>query len=206
MAAERKRPWYLVFALLGAMALGTTGACSGWQRVTLYRESIDPLVAQGVSDVADRTAIETRLDAFVHALDAAKARGWPLAVAALLLGGAMMILSMRALGGNGGARAALIQVVVAQAGLNGLSYWLMRDVTEAEMRLNDAAQAAKIHAQVPDRLQADEASRTMAGVARAASPIALALSTLGSALVVVALTRRRARDFFDASSAALQER
>jgi hypothetical protein len=206
MAAERKRPWYLVFALLGAMALGTTGACSGWRSVSLYRESIDPLVAQGVSDAADRAAIESRLDAFVRALDAAKSRGWPLAVATLLLGGAMMMLSMRALGGNGWARAALIQVVVAQAGLNGLSYWLMRDVTEAEMHLFDAAQAAKLHAQVPDRLEADETSKTMAGMARVASPIVLVLSSLGSALVVVALTRRRARDFFDAAAAAIQER
>jgi hypothetical protein len=206
MAAERKRPWYLVFALLGAMALGTSGACSGWETVTQYRGSIDPLVAQGVPDAADRAAIETRVDAYVRALDAAKSRGWPLAVAALLLGGATMLFSMRALGGSSGARAALIQVVVAQAGLNGLSYWLMRDVTEAKLRYVDAFQAAENHAQVPDRLQADDRSRAMASMLRVASPIVLALSTLGSALVVVALTRRRARDFFDASAAAIQER
>jgi hypothetical protein len=43
-------------------------------------------------------------------------------------------------------------------------------------------------------------------MARVASPIVLVLSSLGSALVVVALTRRRARDFFDAAAAAIQER
>ena len=82
----------------------------------------------------------------------------------------------------------------------------MRDVTEAELRYIDAFQAAENHVQVPDRLQADDRSRAMASMLRVASPIVLALSTLGSALVVVALTRRRTRDFFDASAAAVQER
>ena len=30
VSAERKRPWYLVLALLGALALGTAGAFQGW--------------------------------------------------------------------------------------------------------------------------------------------------------------------------------
>lgn len=206
MPAERKRPWYLVFALLGAMLLGTTGACGGWRSVSQYRETIDPLIAQGVSDPADRAAIESRVDAYVRALDAAKARGWPLAVATLLLGVAMMVFSLRTLGGNRSARAVLVQLVVAQAAVNALSFWLLPDVSEAELRLLDAIQAADIHVRVTDRVQADETGRTTAKVLRVAKPIVLALSTLGSALVVVALTRRRAREFFDPSAAALPER
>jgi len=207
MPAERKRPWYLVLALLGALALGTTGACSGWSTVTLYREPVDPaLQAQGVTDQADRAAIESRVEAYVRTLDAAKSRGWPLAVATLLLGGAIVVFSMRALGGSRGARVALVQLVVAQAGLNGLGYWLMRDVFDSELRFIEARQAAEFHDKVPDRPHADEMSRATASMLRVANPIALALRTLGSVLVVVALTRRRSRDFFDASATAVQER
>jgi hypothetical protein len=59
---------------------------------------------------------------------------------------------------------------------------------------------------VQDRARADEMLRTTTGTARIVNPLSLVLSTLGSALVVVALTRRRSRDFFDASAAALEER
>ncbi len=206
-AAERKRPWYLVLALLGALALGTTGACSGWSTVTLYREPIDPSVAaQGITDDGDRATVSSRVEAYVHTLDAAKSRGWPLGVATLLVGGAMMIFAMRALGGSGGARTALVQLVVAQAGLNVASYWLMRDVFDADLRVFEARQAAEIHERIREKPRADEMSRTTVAILRAANPVAIALRTIGSALVVVALTRRRSRDFFDASAAALEER
>lgn len=211
MSAERKRPWYLVLALLGALALGTTGACSGWGTVMLYREPeparllVNPSLP-GVTDPADRAAIESRVAADVRTLDAAKPRGWPVAVGTLLLGTAVLFFAMRALGGSRGARAALVQLVVAQAGLSVLGYWLTRDVLDADVRLTEAIQAAGFHEKVPDRPQADEMSRTAATILRVASPIALALRSLGSILVVVALTRRRARDFFDASAAAVQER
>ena len=134
MPAERKRPWYLVLALLGALALGMTGACNGWAAVTLYREPVDvSLSGQGISDPADRAAVEARVDSYVRTLDGAKTRGWPIAVAGLLLGGAMVVFSMRALGGSRGARAVLVQLAVAQAGLNAASYWLLRDVMDADL-------------------------------------------------------------------------
>ena len=207
MPAERKRPWYLVLALLGALALGTTGACSGWSTVTLYRESIDVAAAsEGIADPDDRAAVESRIDAYVRTLDAAKSRGWPLGVAALLIGGAIVFVAWRAMSGSGGARAALVQLVVAQAGLNAASFWLMRDVFDADPRVFEARQAADLHERVPDKPRADEMSRAAVSMLRAANPVALALRTLGSALVVIALTRRRSRDFFDAATAAVEER
>src|SRR5258708_34261957 len=129
--AERKRPWYLVLALLGALALGTTGACSGWTTVAVYREPIDPTFAsEGISDEADRVAVVTRVQTYLQTLDAAKRRGWPIGVATLLLGSAVFVFAMRALGGNGGARAALIQGVLAQAGVSAAAFWLIRGVFE----------------------------------------------------------------------------
>jgi hypothetical protein len=207
MPAERKRPWYLVLALLGALALGMTGACNGWAAVTLYREPVDvSLSGEGISDPADRTAVEARVDSYVRTLDAAKSRGWPLAVAGLLLGGAMVIFSMRALGGSRGARAALVQLTVAQAGLTAAGYWLLRDVMEADTRWREASQVADVHERVADRTRAEEVLRAPLAIVRARNPIGFVLSTVGSVLVVVALTRRRSRDFFDAAAAAVEER
>jgi hypothetical protein len=207
MAAERKRPLYLVLALLGALALGTMGACSGWSTVALYREPIDPsLAGQGIADEADRAAVVARVAAYLQTLDAAKARGWPLGVAALLLGSAIVIFAMRALGNSGGARAALVQLVVVQAGAHAASYWLLRDVSEAELRYQEARQAAENHERAIDRPRGDAMARIGAEKVWAARPFLFALHALGSALVVVGLTRRRSRDFFDAAGEAVEER
>jgi hypothetical protein len=142
----------------------------------------------------------------VHAIDAEKSRGWPIAVATLLLGGAMIVFSMRALGGSAGARAALVQIVVAQAGLNVASYWLLRDVQNAEVAVGVARQVATIHENVTDHERADEMLRATRASARIVNPLALFLGTLASALVVVALTRRRSRDFFEGATPAVEER
>jgi hypothetical protein len=206
MPSERKRPWYLVLALLGALALGMTGAGNGWAAWTLYREPVDvTLAGQGISDPTDRSIVEARVDAYVHALDAAKSRGWPITVGVFLLGSAMLVLSMRALGGSGGARAALVQVVVAQAGLNVASYWLLRDVVAADTRWLEATEVASVHQNVADRSLADQVLGIKVGLARARNPVGLMLSTLGSMLVVVALTRPRSRQFFEAAAAAVEE-
>ncbi|HEY8087353.1 MAG TPA: hypothetical protein VIF09_05900 [Polyangiaceae bacterium] len=207
MPSERKRPWFLVLALLGALALGMTGAYGGWAAWTLYREPVDvSLVGQGFSDPADRAAVQSRVDAYLHTLDAAKPRGWPVAVATLLLGATVVLLSMRVLGGSGGARAALVQLVLAQAGLNAASYWLLRDVVEADTRLFEAHAIAELHERFPTRSRDDLVLQMTRGEARAKNPVGLVLSTLGSLLVVVGLTRRRSREFLETAAAAVEER
>jgi hypothetical protein len=118
----------------------------------------------------------------------------------------MVMFAMRAISGSRGARSALVQLVVAQAGLNAASYWLLRDVMNADTRCQEARQVAYAHDHIPDRTQADDALRSTLAMVRARNPIGLVLNALGSALIVVALTRRRSRDFFDAAAAAIEER
>jgi hypothetical protein len=206
VSAERKRPWYLVLALLGALALGTAGAFQGWGTFVSYHDPIDPtVVGSGIGDEADRVAVIARFESYLKVLDVAKSRAWPLGVATLVLGTAIFVFGMRALGGSATARAALVQLVVAQAVANAASYWLLRDVFEAELSMREAQDAAASHDNVPERDQA-EVLRAAAKMRRAGYPIALALDTLGSALIIVALTRRRSRAFFDPASPALGER
>jgi hypothetical protein len=183
------------------------GACNGWTTVTIYRLPVDPSSwTSGIADEGDRAIVQSRYEGYLQALDTAKPRGWPIAVATLLLGAAMVFFAMRAMGGSRGARAALVQLVVAQAGLTGVSYWLLRDVDDAELRWMQAWQGAKQHETVPERKQADEYARVGDRLLYMWNPVKLVLRTLGSAFVVVALTRRGSKDFFDAAGAAIEER
>jgi hypothetical protein len=203
-APKRKRPWYLVLALVGAVTLGSMGACGGWGMVTLYRETIDPaVVGQHIADEADRAAVVARFQSYLEALDAAKARGWPIAVASLLLGGAVVVAAIRTMRGRGSARKALIQLLIAQAGTSALSYWLIPDVFDARLRFVEADQSADIHERVRDRPRADELVRGRSRLLHAATPIDFALWTVGSALVVFALTRRRAQELLDSANEAM---
>jgi hypothetical protein len=202
---ERKRPWYLVLALLGALALGTAGAFQGWGTFISYRDPIDPsMVGSGIPDEAERLAVIARFQAYVQTLDAAKPRAWPLGVAMLILGSAIFVFAMRTLGGSNSARAALVQLVIAQAGVNAASYWLLRDVFEADLRFMEAKDAAESHERVPERDRA-EVLRAASKMRRAGYPIAFVLDTLSSALIIVALTRQRSRAFFDAAGQAVRE-
>jgi hypothetical protein len=193
-ASERKRPWYLVLSLLAALAFGANGARSAWAMMMLYHEPIDPSMAgHGIADEADRAAVVARVEAYVHAIDAAKSRGWPLSVARLLVGVATLFFAMRAMAGSRGARTALVQLVLAQAALAVAGHWLLRDVDEAELRWIEAQQAAS-RERVPEEML------------HAAEIGVVALHLLGSGLIVFGLTRRRSRDFFESAAAAVGER
>jgi hypothetical protein len=204
--AERKRPWYLVLALLGAMAIGTAGLFQGWVIFVSYHEPIDPSIfGTGIPNEADRLAVIARFESYLQVFEAAKPRAWPVGVGALVLGGAIFVFAMRAMGGSNGARAMLVQLVMAQAGLNAAGYWLLRDVFEADLKVKEAQDAAESLDRVPERDRA-ELLRAVGRLRRASYPVELALDTLTSALIVVALTRKRARAFFDATGEALRER
>jgi hypothetical protein len=203
-AAARKRPWYLVLALLGALTLGSLGACSGWNAVTLYRESVDTSAAgDGIADEGDRAAVVARAQALLQILDAAKARGWPLAVATLILGGAVFTFAVRAMGGTSGTRSVLIQLVIAQAVVNGLSLVLLRDVFDADLRYSEACDVAKLRSLPSDGPRPEEVLHWLSIVAPVVPAIKLGLSSMMSAFIVVALTRRRSRDLLDAGTEAL---
>jgi hypothetical protein len=201
----------LVVALSVALALGMMGAYGGCGTFTFYRAPSAAVAASaaathGIEDDADRTAVSARFDAYIEALDAAKARGWPLSVATLLVGCAVIVVAMRAIGGSRNGRAALMQLVFVQAGLTAAGAWLMRDVEAAELRFQQARQAAFIHESNLEKREADHYTRMWERLSSAWTPVEVALRTLGSAFVLVALTRRRSRDFFDAAAAAIEER
>jgi hypothetical protein len=205
--AERKRPWYLALALVGGLALGLGQGCDGYLDMSFYRsERLDPsAIVQSVSNDADRITIQKRFDAWVVAMDAAKTRVFPLGVAALVLGMATIIFAMRAMAGRKSARSALIQLVIAQAALGGASFALRTDDRRAYNDLAAAVATSRARAMAPDPAQADSVARITVAAQSVMPPVYLALRTLACALIVFAITRPRAREFFDAASDPVSE-
>jgi hypothetical protein len=177
-AAGRKgqRPWFLVVALVAGWLFGAHGLVNGCSLISYYK---DDAVAESATSSDDAHHDDfVRLEPWKKALDGAKNRVFPLSAATLVLGGAMVVFAARAMGGRPRARDALIQIACVQALVAILMYALTPDVRAAEDQVErDAGYGAVFR--------------------RYAPPSLLVLRTLASALIVLALTRPRARAYFD---------
>ena len=197
--ARRKRPWYLVLAVIGAMGMGTMGACIGQEGIEIYQVSNDPTVlTQVFSDATDRAAVASQFEALLHAVDAAKSRGWPLSVMILLLGIAVFVAAFRTLRGSPGARSILVQLIIAQAAANVAGYWLMRDAVSAYIQFRQTVGLAVLHMR-PDRTREEDQALRSDALIRG-FPVSIAFGTMASALIVVGLTRRRSLEYFEAAA------
>ncbi len=202
-----KRPWYLVAALIAGWVFGFGSLNDGCRMVAFYQGAdIDEPAAQSLTDVQARDeviALETRR---VAVMDAARNRALPLAIASLLLGMAMVMLSLRSMMGRGGARRALVQVVAVQALLIVASHFLIADVRRARADVESAALIAKIREKQPDEARGEQIAAAERAFLKILPSLQLTFRTLASALIVLALTRPRVRAFFDAGAGTLSER
>jgi hypothetical protein len=206
-----KKPRYLLVALIMALVFGAGCWTEGCGRLAFYRgehNQAQSLNASIKSDV-DRGRAEDLYRRFGEVADNARARAIPLAAATFVLGAALLALASRALAGKTNTRTPLIQVVVAQAAIVMLSFFLTRDVRNAELDW-DIARNAELDREVMRRIrppqEADPAQQyeQMVPAIRALrttviDPAWLVLRTIASALIVFALTRQRSRAFFDAA-------
>jgi hypothetical protein len=162
-------------ALVGGWLFGAQGLVSGCAHISYYKD--DRVAEMQLGDEAHDDVV--RLEPWqVTALDGAKDRMFPLSAAMLVLGGAMVVFAARAMGGRPRAREVLIQLVCVQAVVAALTYALTPDLRAAEDRAwRDAGRGEVFR--------------------RVAPPTLLGLRTLASALIVLALTRPRARAYFD---------
>jgi hypothetical protein len=199
---QRKRPWYLVVALFGAWVFGAAGMVEGCAQLSYYRgeRAIDAARSgEGIPNEAERAKVIALFEAYYATLDAARPRVLPLEIAALLLGVALSVLAAGAVTGRRGSRSALLQLTVVQAGLAILSYALTPDVRRAQM---DALQRQ----QLATRYDAEAGSGTIEAEVTLTRPIwqnaptvGLSLHTFASVLIVLALTRKRAREWLEAT-------
>ena len=145
----------------------------------MYRSSSIE-IGQSIDRQQNKTEAELketheRVDQYTAALDHARSRKFPLSVATLLVGAAMVVFAQRAMVGREWARSLLVQLVLAHAALVGLDYWLTPDVRVA------LAMLFGLDADLPSMMRA--------------LAIATALSVATSLVIVIGLTREGARAF-----------
>ena len=198
----KKRPWYLVVALIGAWVFGASGMTDGCSTIAFYKsDTIDTAsAADAISDDADRAAVKAITEHYFAAVDAAKTRVYPLGVAALLLGATMWGFAAGAMAGRPGARKALLQVLCVQTALVAVGYFLTPDVRAAAL---DAEAKLRALGGPPK----DAGLLHVLGMARSAlrnPAVILGLRITSNMLIVVALTRARTRMFFEATPTAAE--
>lgn len=202
-----RRPRYLVVALVAALVFGAGCWTEGCGRLAFYRGESDNahVLHASIKDEAERARAESLYRRFTEVADENRSRAIPMAAAIFVLGAALLALASRGLAGKTNTRSALVQVVVAQAAVVAASYFVTRDVRNAE--LDWEIERTLIHQREtlpPDQYQ--ELVPMMASVRRVGVPGWLAVRTLASALIVFALTRPRSREFFEAAGGQVSER
>lgn len=202
-----KKPRYLLVALIMALVFGAGCWTEGCSRLAFYRGERDQTQALNASiksDV-DRTRAEALYQRFTEVADGARGRAIPLAAATFVLGAALLALAARGLAGKANTRSSLVQVVVAQAAVVALSYFMTRDVRNAELDWEIERTLIHQHETLPPD-QYEQVVPMMHSMRAVGVPGWLIVRTLASALIVFALTRQRSREFFEAAGNAVSER
>ena len=193
----------MVAALLAALAFGVGGGREGYSDLEFFRgdqPDITRLLAS-INDDADRANISQAFDHWAVVMDAARARALPLGIATLVIGIALMLFAMRAMAGRGPARSVLLQLIVVNMGLGLVSFALLSDTRAAWQGYYAAVTRASAHAvAMPDNApDAESIARFYVAVGKWVPGLMLVLQTLSSAAIVLALTRPRSRQFFEAA-------
>jgi hypothetical protein len=189
----------LVLALLICSGLGACGATEGWGRIEIYRGAqLD--YTRDLTREEDRKSVQGAVDKMLAVMDAERPRVFPLAAAELVLGVAMFVFAAAAMTGRAGARRVLVQVVIAQAVFVVLTFVLTPKLRWSEIEIMIATASAK-QLDHGDKPEAVELTLPALRVFYRGVVIAgLAVRSAVAALVVVGLTRPRARAFYDAQS------
>jgi hypothetical protein len=201
-----KRPRYLVVALIAALVFGAGCWTEGCGRLEFYRSGEDQSVVinAGIKGDADRARAEALYHRFTAVSDDARKRVIPLAAATFVLGAALLALASRGLAGKTRSRGALMQVVAAQALVVMLAYFVTRDVHNAELDWAMERAIIQQHEALPQQ-EFDEVLPKMQAMRPYLLPSWLVFRSVASALILLALSRPRSREFFEAAGKPLSE-
>jgi len=202
-----RRPRYLVVALVLALVFGAGCWTEGCNRLAFYRGEREPHSAMiaSIDDDADRAQAQTLYDRYVDVADMQRERAIPMAAATLVLGAALLVLASRGLAGRSNTRSALMQVVAAQAVVVVASYFATREMWRADAEWQYQTTLLLHRDRIPPEGFAQQAA-AMHALARWGGPTWLVIRTVASGLIIVALSRRRSREFFDAAANPISER
>lgn len=202
-----RRPRYLVVALVAALVFGAGCWTEGCGRLAFYRGERDHggALNASIKDDEDRARAESLYQHFVSTADAARGRAIPMAAATFVLGAALLALAARGLAGKSNTRSALMQVVAAQAAVVVAAYFVLKDVRNAELDWEFERSLIQQKESLPPEQYA-EVVPTVQLMRRWAPPGWLVFRTLASVLIVVALSRPRSREFFEAAAGTVPDR
>ena len=192
-----RRPWYLVLALLICSGIGACESTAGWTTIELYRGHIDDR-SHEMTREDDAKAVASTFQKMLSSLDEERPRAFPLAVGELVLGIAVFIFAAAAMTGRGGARRALVQLMVAQTLVVVALFFVTPKFRAAQTEWIVAQHSGQMlekgqsEAELRQQIVALRVFRRGLGVAF------LIVRASVAALVLLALTRRRARAYYDA--------
>jgi len=197
-----------VVALVAALVFGAGCWTEGCGRLGFLRGETDQhtKLISTIQDDAERARSEAAYQHFVDVADMQRGRAVPMAAATFVLGAALLALAARGLAGKSNTRSALMQVVAAQAVVVVASFFATREMWRAEANW----QYETILMQQREQLPPDTYSRVAVPVFRAmqdwGAPGWLVFRTVASGLILVALSRPRSREFFEAAARPVSER
>jgi len=199
----KKRPFFLLLALVVSFMLGTSGWVSGCATIAYYNAGDPSALKTGAipeKNAAERPRYEAAVDQWVIASDAGKRHAFPLGVAAFVLGAAALALAARGLAGRQGGRSALVQVLSVQAVLAFVTFGATREIRWAERERDVAGQllAMPPFASPDERLVHERGVRALYTLI---GPAAMGMRTLMTLFVVLALTRPSARELLEPAGA-----
>ncbi len=163
------------------------------------------VINSSIKNDDDRARADALYQRFLEVAEQARRRAFPMAAATWVLGAALLALATRGLAGKANTRQSLIQVVIVQAAVVIATYLVVPDLRNAE--LDWELERTLIHQR--ETLPLDQYQQAVPMMQRARHvgvQTWLAVRSVGSALIVLALTRKRSREFFEAAGKALAQR
>jgi hypothetical protein len=195
----RIRPFYLVAALLLTWFVGVHGLNTGFSYASFLRSGTLPDLSAAAKNAGAMAGVLEA--AGVEALKAMLAHGrvtFPLAVAEVILSGLLVVASGLALGGRRGSRSLALQAIVANALLAILEYLITPGVRAGYTE-------GWIHAVATLSVTPEERDiLTNVGLLQWGFRLRLGFYLGALALGALALTRERAKSFFEAVARAAE--
>ncbi len=192
-----RRPWYLVLALLICSGLGACGSTAGWGTIEIFRGATFDNRAHDFTREEDTKAIAAAGDRILSSMDEERPKAFALAAGDLVLGVAMFIFAAAAMTGRGGARRVLVQLMLAQAALVIATFLLTPKSRHAQIDWVLAQDRAKAIEAGQNEEQFERARPALSVFYTSIGVAQLVLRGVIATLVVVALTRRRSREFYE---------
>jgi len=203
-------------ALLTALALGLGCWTDGYERLRTYQT---PLFSSGkaepamvldtaIRDEQDRARTAQLYEQYISVADRDSKTAFPLAAATWVLGGALIFFALRALGRRTQARDILVQILVVQTAIVALSHFMTTDIRNAQLDLEMHLQLI-MRRQTLTAEQLEQAApmfdRLSDHIRRFGVPGWLVFRSAAGLLAAFALTRPRARAYFEPAPTAPTE-